>query len=135
MPLDRPRFLTLLVAVFAAMALLLAAVGTYGVLAFAVEERRHEVGVRMALGADARQVLRLVVGQGMRPVLVGLAVGIAAALLLGRLLASQLYAVTPTDPWTYAVVPAVLLAVALLACLLPGRSAMRTDPATALRSE
>jgi predicted permease len=133
--LVRSRFLTLLVAVFAAMALLLAAVGTYGVLATAVEERRHEVGVRMALGATARDVLRLVVGQGMRPVVVGLALGLAGALAVGRLLESQLYAVAPTDPATYAVVPVVLVAVALAACLLPGRSATKVDPAVALRQE
>ncbi|HEX2253289.1 MAG TPA: ABC transporter permease [Thermoanaerobaculia bacterium] len=133
--LTRPRFVTLLVAVFAAIALLLAAVGTYGVLAYAVEERRHEVGVRMALGADAGRVLRMVVGQGMRPVIAGLVLGLAGALLTGRLLASQLYGVTATDPVTYAVVPAVLVAVALVACLIPGRSATRTDPATALRSD
>jgi len=133
--LQRSRFLTLLAAVFAAMALLLAAVGTYGVLAYSVEERRHEVGVRMALGATARDVLRLVVGQGMRPVVIGLALGLAGALLTGRLLKSQLYAVAPTDPLTWAAVPVVLVAVALAACLLPGRSATRVDPAVALRQE
>jgi predicted permease len=133
--LVRSRFLTLLVAVFAAIALLLAAVGTYGVLAYAVEERRHEVGVRMALGATARDVLRMVVGQGMRPVVAGLALGLAGALAVGRLLETQLYAVAPTDPATYAAVPVVLIGVALLACLLPGRSATRVDPAVALRQE
>jgi len=110
-------------------------VGTYGVLAYSVEERRHEVGVRMALGATARDVLRLVVGQGMRPVVIGLALGLAGALLTGRLLKSQLYAVAPTDPLTWAAVPVVLVAVALAACLLPGRSATRVDPAVALRQE
>jgi putative ABC transport system permease protein len=133
--LTRSRFLTLLVTLFAGIALLLAAVGTYGVLAYAVEERRHEVGVRMALGATARDVLRMVVGQGMRPVIAGLVLGLAGALVVGRFLESQLYAVAPTDPATYAAVPVVLVAVALVACLLPGRSATRVDPAVALRQE
>jgi len=133
--LVRSRFLTLLVAVFAAMALLLAAVGTYGVLAYAVAQRRHELGIRMALGATGRDVLRLVVTQGMRPVLAGLALGLAGAFLVSRALASQLYGVAPTDPATYAAVPVVLVGVALVACLLPGASATRVDPAVALRSE
>ena len=107
--LQRSRFLTLLVGVFAGVALLLAAIGTYGVLAYAVEERRHEVGVRMALGATARDVLRLIVGQGMRPVVAGLILGLAGALATSRLLATQLYAVAPTDPLTWAAVPVVLV--------------------------
>lgn len=133
--LTRSRFLTLLVAVFAGLALLLAAVGTYGVLAYSVAERRHEMGIRMALGATARDVLRLVVGQGMRPVMAGLVLGLAGAFLVSRALASQLYGVAPTDPATYAAVPVVLVGVALLACILPGRSAAKLDPAVALRSE
>jgi predicted permease len=133
--LARPRFMTLLVTAFAAIALLLAAVGTYGVLAYAVEQRRHEMGLRMALGAQAREVLALVLGQGMRPVLVGLVLGIAGALALNRVLASQLYGIAPTDPLTFVVVPVVLFAVALAACLVPGGVATRVDPAVALRQE
>ena len=133
--LVRSRFLTLLVTVFAAMALLLAAVGTYGVLAYAVAQRRHELGIRMALGATARDLLRMVVAQGMRPVVAGLALGLAGAFLVSRAVSSQLYGVEPTDPATYAAVPVVLVGVALLACLLPGASATRVDPAVALRSE
>jgi ABC-type antimicrobial peptide transport system permease subunit len=133
--LDRPRFLALLLGVFALVALTLAAVGTYGVLAYAVAQRRHEVGVRMALGATARNVLRLIVGQGMRPVIAGLALGVLAALLLRRLLASQLYGIAPTDLVTFTVVPVLLLAVALVACLIPGRSATKVDPVVALRQE
>ncbi len=133
--LQRSRFLTVLVAVFAAVALLLAAIGTYGVLAYTVEARRHEVGVRMALGATARDVLRLLVTQGMRPVVAGLLLGLAGAVATSRLLATQLYAVAPSDPVTWVTVPVVLVGVALLACLLPGRSATKVDPAVALRQD
>jgi predicted permease len=131
----RRRFLSLLVGLFAGLALLLAAVGTYGVLSYAVEERRYEMGVRMALGARGTSVLMLVLRQGMGLVLAGLAVGVGLALLLREVLASQLYGVEPTDPVTYAVVAAVLVAVAFVACLVPAGRAMRTDPVVALKSE
>jgi len=131
----RRRFLSLLVGLFAALALVLAAVGTYGVLSYAVEQRRYEMGVRMALGAKGSNVLLLVLRQGMGLVMIGLAVGVLAAFLLRKLLASQLYGIEPTDPGTYAAVAAVLVAVALVACLVPASRAMRTDPLMALKTE
>jgi len=133
--LNRPRLLALLLAVFALVALALATVGTYGVLAYAVEERRHEMGIRMALGATARDVLRLVVSQGMRPVVAGLVLGVVGAFALRQVLSSLLYGVAPTDPMTFATVPLLLVVVALAACLFPGRSATKVDPAVALRQE
>jgi len=131
----RPRFISLLVGLFAGLALALAAVGTYGVLSYAVEERRYEMGVRMALGARGSSVLLLVLRQGMGLVIAGLAVGVGLALLLREVLANQLYGVEPTDPVTYAVVAAVLMLVALVACLIPAGRAMRTNPVVALKAE
>jgi len=132
---SRPRLMTFLVGVFGLLALALAAVGTYGVLSYGVEQRRHEVGVRLALGEARSSILGLVVGQGMRPVVGGLIAGVALAVALRRVLASLLYGVAPTDPLTFAVVIAVLVAVALAACLVPGRRATRVDPLVALRYE
>jgi putative ABC transport system permease protein len=129
------RFLALLVGIFALLALTLAAVGTYGVLSYSVEERRHEVGVRMALGARAGGVLRLILGQGLALVCLGLVLGLAGSWALHRLLASVLFAVAPSDPATLAVVTALLLAVALAACLVPARRATRVDPVISLRAE
>jgi putative ABC transport system permease protein len=130
-----PRFTTALLSVFAALALVLAAIGIYGVLSFIVAQRTAELGIRMALGASASDVLRLVVGQGMRPVLIGLIAGLFAALALGRLLRGFLYNVAQTDPGTYAAVTLGLAAVAALACYLPARRASRVDPMVALRAE
>ena len=131
----QPRFNTGLLALFALLALLLAAVGIYGVMSYAVSSRTQEIGLRMALGAQARDVLKLVVGQGMRLVALGLALGLLAALGLTRWLKTLLFGVEATDPLTYAVIAALLAAVALLACYIPARRAMKVDPLVALRHE
>ena len=129
------RFTTALAGIFAVAALLLASIGIYGVLAYAVQQRRQEIGVRLAMGARSGQILRLVVGRGFRAALAGLALGLVGALGLGRFLSGLLYGVTHTDPLTYVGVSALLLAVALLASWLPARRASRVDPALCLRCE
>jgi predicted permease len=133
--LAQPRFITFLVLAFAVVALSLAAIGIYGVLAYMVEQRTQEIGVRMALGAQARQVLRMILAQGAWLVGIGLALGVAGALGLRKVIASVLYGVTPTDPAIFATVLLVLAAVAFLACWLPARRAMAVSPMVALRSE
>jgi ABC-type antimicrobial peptide transport system permease subunit len=131
-----PKRLTAgLTAVFAGLALALAAVGIYGVLSFAVAQRTHEIGVRMALGAPRAVVLRMVVGQATLLAAGGVLIGIAGALALTRVLASLLYGVSPTDPLAFAGVSASLLAVAALAAWIPARRAARVDPVIALRNE
>jgi predicted permease len=137
--LSRERLVATLSGLFGALALLLAAVGLYGLMAFAVVQRRGELGVRMALGADRRTVLRMIMRDALRLVLVGLAIGIPAALLAGRLasheMSSLLFGVAPGDPITLAGAAAVLLAVAAAAAYLPAARAARIDPIEALRAE
>ena len=124
-----------LLGVFATLALVLASVGTYGVISFMVGQRSHEIGLRMALGAQHRDVMRLVLGEGARMTLVGVAGGTAAALGLTRLMVNELFGVAPQDPLTFAAVAIVLTLVALLACYLSARHAVRVDPMVALRYE
>jgi putative ABC transport system permease protein len=129
------RLMMWLLGIFAGVALLLASIGIYGAVAYSVEQRTGEIGVRMALGAQTVDVLRLVVRQGMAPVLLGLTVGMVAALALGRLLTTQLYQVSPHNPALLATTALILGAVALLACFLPARRATFVNPIEALRAE
>ena len=132
---ERPRFDAVLTALFALLGLLLAAIGLFGLVSYSVARRTHEIGIRMALGAERGDVVRMVVGQGLRLVLIGVAIGIAGALALTRFLSSLLYGVTPTDPLTFIAVSLILIAVALLACYIPARRAAKVDPMVALRYE
>ena len=129
------RFNTLLVGAFAGLALLLAAIGLYGVVSFAVSQRTSEIGLRMALGATNATVGRMIVMQGLKPAAAGTALGLILAALSTRAVRSLLFDVTATDPLTFAAVPPVLLTVAALACYLPARRASRLDPTVALRAE
>ncbi len=129
------RFNMAVLGIFAAIALVLAAVGVYGIMAFSVTQRTHEIGVRMALGAERRAVLGLIVRQGLAFTLTGVMIGIGGAWVLTRFLTSFLYAVRPTDPATFLVVSAVLVAVSILATYIPARRATKVDPMVALRYE
>jgi putative ABC transport system permease protein len=132
---ERRRFIMLLLAVFAGVGLLLAVVGLYGVMSYAVSQRTHEIGIRVALGAQSSDVIKLIVGQGMLLTLIGIVIGLAAAYGLGGMMSSLLFGVGATDPWTFAGVAALLVWIALLACYLPARRATRVDPLVALRYE
>jgi ABC-type antimicrobial peptide transport system permease subunit len=130
-----PRVLTLLVGLFGVVALLLAAIGVYGVVAYVVGQRTNEIGIRIALGARSADIVRWTLRTGLVPALVGLVAGGVGALLLSRLLGAQLYDVSPTDPVVFGGVAVVLVVVALLASGVPARRAARVDPAVALRAE
>src|SRR4029077_5107732 len=133
--LSQRRFAMVLMGIFAALALVLAMVGIYGVMSYSVTQATQEIGIRMALGARSGDVLRMVLGYAALLMSAGIVVGMAAALGAGRLLASQRFEVRSYDPVTYALVGAVLAGTALAACLIPAYRAMRVDPVIALRNE
>jgi putative ABC transport system permease protein len=131
----RQRFSMLLLGVFAGLALVLAAVGIYGVMSYSVAQRTREIGIRMALGAQRSDVLKMTVGQGLRLVFTGVAIGLAAAFVLTRVMATLLFGVSPTDPLTFVSISIVLIGVAVLASYIPALRATRVDPMFALRYE
>jgi putative ABC transport system permease protein len=130
-----PRFTTLVMSFFAGVAFFLAALGLYGILAYNVEQRIREIGVRIALGADNREIFRLIIGSGMGLAVVGVLIGVPAALALTRLMGGLLSGITSTDPVTYLAVVVILAASAFLASYMPARRATRVDPIVALRAE
>jgi putative ABC transport system permease protein len=133
--LSVPRFNTVLLALFAGLAMLLTAVGLYGVISYSVAQRTHEIGIRMALGAKPQDMMRLIVGQGMKLGLIGVGIGFAVAIALTHFLSSMLFGVSSTDPVSFAGVICLLMVVVLVACYVPARRAMRVDPMIALRHE
>jgi ABC-type antimicrobial peptide transport system permease subunit len=133
--ISNKRFTMTLLGVFALLALLLASIGIYGVLSYMVGQRSKEIGVRMALGAQKFDVLRMVLKDGARMTLAGIVLGLVGALGLTRLMGSMLYGIKPTDPLTFISVAAVLAAIAMLACYVPARRAMKVDPMEALRHQ
>jgi putative ABC transport system permease protein len=133
--ISNKRFTMTLLGVFALLALLLASIGIYGVLSYMVGQRSKEIGVRMALGAQKFDVMRMVLKDGARMTLAGILIGLVGALALTRLMGTMLYGVRPTDPLTFVSVAAVLGAIAMLACYLPARRAMKVDPMEALRHQ
>ncbi|MGH9727287.1 MAG: FtsX-like permease family protein, partial [Candidatus Acidiferrales bacterium] len=133
--LSQERLFARLTSVFGLLALLLAMIGLYGTMAYSVTRKTHEIGIRMALGAKPVDVLRMVIRQGIMLTLTGVAIGVIAALGVTRLISSMIYGVTATDPLTFVSVAIVLVAVALAACYIPARRAMRVDPMVALRYE
>ena len=133
--LEQRRFSLFLLGLFAAIALLLATLGIYGSISYSTRQRTNEIGVRIALGAQSRDVLRLIVGQGVGLTLVGVAIGLGAAFLLTRAIKGLLFGVTPTDPVTFLVISLLVLFTALIASLIPARRATKVDPLVALRSE
>jgi ABC-type antimicrobial peptide transport system permease subunit len=130
-----PRFRTTLLGIFAGCAVLLSVIGLYGVMMYSVTRRSSEIGIRMALGAQRSDILRMVLAEGLRLALAGIAIGGAGSLVVSRLLANFLFGTTVTDPLTYTLVPLLLIAVALLACYIPARRATRLDPIVALRCD
>jgi putative ABC transport system permease protein len=132
---SQPRFGLLLVGIFAGVGLILVTIGVYSVIAYATARRTREIGIRMALGAQRQNILGLIVGQGARMALAGVALGSITSFALTRLLASMLFEVKPSDPLVFVAVSALLLAVTLLACYIPARRAMRVDPMVALHYE
>jgi putative ABC transport system permease protein len=133
--ISRPRFNMLLLGLFAGVAMILSAVGIYGVMAYSVNQRTHEIGIRMALGARGSDVMRMIVGQGMALALVGVGIGLGAAFFLTGLMSSLLFGVGATDPLTFAAISLLLVGVAFVACYVPARRATRVDPMVALRYE